>query len=172
MKFKILITLTILLSISACKKTQDTEPEIESEQTDPRKVPEKSIAELKYTEYALDAKTEKAIEAWPEYFQLEDHVNNIKKGDLGFFYDNDKNIKTLVKDLKTNIPKAVNSDATMARISSIETHLYKLKSLANLESTNKEELILSIKDFLESFSNFNFQMNQKIEADNIIINKP
>lgn len=66
----------------------------------------------------------------------------------------------------------MNSDATLARISALETHLYKLKSLANLESTSKDELLLTIKDFLISFSNFNFQMNQKIEADGINIAKP
>jgi uncharacterized protein involved in high-affinity Fe2+ transport len=172
MKFKILITLTILLLISACKKTQDAQAEPETEIKDPRGISEKSIADLKYTEYALDPKTEKAIESWSEYFDLENHVNNIKKGDLGFFYDNDKNILTLLRDLKKDIPEAVNSDATMARVSSIETHLYKLNSLANLDSGTKKELLLAIEDFLKSFSNLNFQMNQKIEADNINIVRP
>lgn len=172
MTFKILITLSILLSFSACKKTQDTDVEIEIEETTSQNLSEKSITQLKYVEYALDTKTEKAIEDWAEYFQLETHINNVKKGDLGFFYDNDKNIKTLLRDLKKDIPEEVNSDATLARISALETHLYKLKSLANLESTSKDELLLTIKDFLISFSNFNFQMNQKIEADGINIAKP
>lgn len=172
MKFKILITLSILLSFSACKKTQETEEDTQTEKPNPQELTEKSISKLKYIEYGLDSRTEKAIQDWAEYFQLEGHVNNVKKGDLGFFHDNEKNINTLLKDLKKDIPEAVNSDATLARISALETHLYKLKSLANLESTKKEELLLNIRDFLNSFSNFNFQMNQKIEADHINIVKP
>ena len=172
MTCKILITLSVLLSFSACKKTQDAEAETKTEETISQNLSEKSITELKYVEYALDAKTEKAIAEWQEYFQLETVINNVKKADLTFFYDNDKNIKTLLRDLKKDIPKEVNSDATLARISALETHLYKLKSLSNLESTDKNELLSTIKDFLISFSNFNFQMNQKIEADNINIVKP
>ncbi|MCL5127479.1 hypothetical protein [Algibacter sp. L4_22] len=172
MKFKILIVLSILLLFSACKKVQDTEVETQTEETTSQDLSEKNIAKLKYIEYALDAKTQKAIQDWQEYFQLETVINNVKKADLTFFYDNDKNIKTLLRDLKKDIPKEVNSPATLARISALETHLYKLKSLSNLDSTSKKELLLTIKDFLKSFSNLNFQMNQKIEADNINIIKP
>lgn len=172
MKFKILIALSALLSFSACKKTQDTPEEIQEEVTDVLDLSEKNIAKFKYIEYALDVKTEKTIEDWQEYFQLETVINNVKKADLAFFHDNDKNIVTLLKDLKKNIPKEVNSDATMARIVALETYLYKLKSLSNLDTTDKKELLLSVKDFLISFSNLNFQMNQKIEADNIQILKP
>ncbi|WP_147677256.1 hypothetical protein [Algibacter pacificus] len=171
MKFKILIVLSILFSFLACKKAVDTQIEqIEAPNT--LGVSKKSISKLKFVEYALDARTEKMIEDWQEYFQLETVINNVKKADLSFFYDNDKNIKTLLKDLKKNIPEGVNSNATMARITALETYLYKLKSLSNLDTTNQNELLLCIKDFLKSFSNLNFQMNQKIEADNIIIDKP
>ena len=172
MKFKVLIALSVLLSFSACKKTQETEAEVQTEVTDVLELSEKNIAKFKYIEYALDVKTEKAIEDWQEYFQLETVINNVKKADLAFFYDNDKNIVTLLKDLKKEIPKEVDSDATMARIVALETYLYKLKSLSNLDTTDKQELLLSVKDFLISFSNLNFQMNQKIEADNINISRP
>jgi len=172
MKFKILIVFSILLSISACKKTTETEIDTPTEETSTLGLSEKNIGKLKYIEYALDEKTEKTIEDWQEYYQLETVINNVKKADLTFFYDNDKNIKTLLKDLKKDIPEAVNSNATMARIIALETYLYKLKSLSNLDTTDKNDLLLSVKDFLISFSNLNFQMNQKIEADNINIEKP
>jgi len=172
MKFKILIVFSILLSISACKKTAETEIDTEIEEPSTLGLSEKNIGKLKYIEYALDEKTEKTIEDWQEYYQLETVINNVKKADLTFFYDNDKNIKTLLKDLKKDIPDAVNSNATMARIIALETYLYKLKSLSNLDTTDKNDLLLSVKDFLISFSNLNFQMNQKIEADNINIEKP
>jgi len=172
MKFKILIVFSILLFISACKKTTETEIDTETEETSTLGLSEKNIGKLKYIEYALDEKTEKTIEDWQEYYQLETVINNVKKADLTFFYDNDKNIKTLLKDLKKDIPDAVNSNATMARIMALETYLYKLKSLSNLDTTDKNDLLLSVKDFLISFSNLNFQMNQKIEADNINIEKP
>ncbi|MDN3665252.1 hypothetical protein ACFFU1_03350 [Algibacter miyuki] len=172
MKLKLIITLSILLSFVACKKTQDADTEVVTEEKISQDITEKAISKLKYIEYALDIKTKKAIEDWQEYFQLETVINDVKKADLTFFYDNDKNIKKLLRDLVKDIPEAVNSPSTIARIAALETHLYKLKSLSNLSTTSKKELLLAIQDFLKSFSNLNFQMNQKIEADGIIILKP
>jgi hypothetical protein len=135
-------------------------------------ITEKDLSKLSFTEFVLDAKTENIVKNWREYYQIQDAVINAKKGDLSFFKDNDVEIKTILKDLVLNIPDSVDSDATLARILALETKLYKLESVSNLPTTSKKELSNTIKEFLESFSNFNFQMNKKIEKDSRIIEKP
>tara|TARA_R110002050_G_scaffold298611_1_gene462224 strand:- start:1110 stop:1619 length:510 start_codon:yes stop_codon:yes gene_type:complete len=169
MKIKILV-LSLITILMSCKKTQD-DTLLEHKNVS-KEITEKDLSKLDFIEFTLDVKTKKAIENWQEYHQLQDVITNVKKGDLSFFSDNKEGIKTLFKDLLLNIPDQVNNDATLARIVALETKLYKLESLSNLSTTSKEELSLVIQEFLESFSNLNFQMNKKIEKDNQNIEKP
>lgn len=99
MSIKIFSVLTVLLLFISCKKTQETTPE-ETEKQQSKNVTEKDISKLKYTEYALDSKTEVIIKDWQEYYQLKDIIDNVKKGDLSFFYDNEDTIQILIKKIK------------------------------------------------------------------------
>ncbi|MDA9775017.1 hypothetical protein N9B67_01725, partial [Algibacter sp.] len=85
---------------------------------------------------------------------------------------NEKAIKLLLKDLKQNVPEALNSSSIVARILVLETKLLILESLANLSTTAKEELLETIKEFFVSFYTLSFQMNKKVEFDNRSIEKP
>jgi len=169
MKFKILV-LSLIMLLVACKYSQDESSSENNDKSDA--ITEKDLSKLEFIEFALDVKTKKAIEDWQEYNQLQDVITNVKKGDLSFFKDNKAGIKSLFRDLLANIPDLINNDATLARIVALETKLYKLESLSNLPTTDKEELSVVIQEFLESFSNLNFQMNKKIEKDNQLIEKP
>jgi cysteinyl-tRNA synthetase len=137
-----------------------------------KKITESDISKLKFLEYGLDTKTEKEIQSWEKYKELEDITAKLKKGDLTFFKDNSEAIKTFLKDFKEKIPDTLNTPSVAARIIALETKLYKLESASNLSTTTKEELRVTIKEFLESLSNLNLQMNKKLEKDSQDIQTP
>ncbi|MFV0565827.1 MAG: hypothetical protein ACK5NB_08350 [Flavobacteriaceae bacterium] len=160
---KLLIIFSLCLLTTACKNTQDN-TDIDAT-TNTQDLTEKDIAKLKYTDYILDDKTEKTVTDWAQYHQLQEVINNIKKGDLSYFNDNEKTITDLFKDLKQHTPETLKTDAITVRITAFETQFYKLGNLSVLSSTSKQQLQATIKDVLIAFSNLNLQMNKKMEAD-------
>jgi len=172
MRLKILVLLIFLIMFTACKKGNEDVTENQIEQNKSKEITEKDISKLKYLEYILDPKTESIVRDWAEYIQLDEVVANVKKGDLVYFINNRKVIQLFLKELKQNIPKALNSESILSRVLVLETKLLKLESLSNLTTTSKKELIDTIKEFLVSFSNLSFQMNKKIEFDSRSIEKP
>ncbi|MFH4968450.1 hypothetical protein V8G61_09625 [Gaetbulibacter sp. M240] len=164
---------TVLVS---CKKSEDKSMEPVSkdvtEDIISNELSPQDINNLKLVAFALDPKTKQQIVDWQAYSKLEELIDNIKQADLNYFLNTDDDMQTMIKDLKGAMPKSIQSDATLARILAVETQLLKLKSLSNLSTTKKPELLDSIKDLLEAFYNLNFQMNSKVEADNINIEKP
>lgn len=172
MSIKFLALVSMFTIFFSCKQTKEDTLAENTNGNTTQEITEKDLSNLDFIEFALDPKTEQVIEDWQEYYQLQDVIINVKKGDLSFFSDNKKGIKVLFHELLENIPDEVNSPATLARILALKTKLYKLESLSNLTTTSKEELKETIKEFLESFSNLNFQMNKKIEKDNQNIEKP
>lgn len=172
MTIKFFHVLSICFILFACKGSQEDNTINNTIEKESQEITEKDIAKLKYIDFLLDSKTEVAIERWQEYIQLKDVIANIKNADLSFFNDNEETIKNLLKDLKTNIPETVNTPSILARLLVIETKIYKLESLSNLNTTTKPELLGIIKEFLVSFSNLNLQMNKKMEKDGQNIIKP
>lgn len=170
MNVKILSILSVFILIFSCKKTQENT--LIDENNTSQEITESDISKIDYIDFALDERTEQVIEGWQEYEQLQDIIINVKKGDLSFFKSNEEAIKTLIKDLKTNIPIAINTPATLSRIQVLETKILKLESLYNLTTTSKEELNKTIKAFFVSASNLNFQINKKLEKDSQPIVKP
>lgn len=172
MRITLLSFITTLLIFTACKKSQENNLVSASETTDSTGVSIKDIEALIYKDYSLDQNAEIHLLNWAEYNQLEDIVMAIKMGDLSFFDSNEKEIKTLLKELRANIPEAISTPSINARLLVVETKFYKLESLSNLSTTSKDELLLTIQEFLVAFSNLNLQMNKKIEFDSRIIEKP
>lgn len=172
MNIKFFCLVCVFIIAFSCKKNQETVELTNIKPNDSLEIKAKDIAKIKYTDYILDTRVEDKITSWNSYKQLTQVVNNLKKADLIFFKDNDKEIQELLTNLKQAIPYEVNSASVMARITALETKLLKLESLSNLDTTSKTELLTTIKEFLVAFSNFNLQMNKKIENDNIIIEKP
>lgn len=171
MNIKLFSIISLFIIISSCKKTEENNNTADTEKNT-QELTESDISKLNFIDFGLDEKTEVVIENWQEYYQLIDVVNNVKKADLSFFNANEEALKTLLKDLIKNIPEPVNTSATLARIKVLETKIYKLESLSNLQTTGKEELLSTIKEFLVSVSNLNFQMNKKLEKDNNKVQKP
>ncbi|MBJ6366750.1 hypothetical protein [Snuella sedimenti] len=171
MTIKRLSILCLFFIILSCKKTTDNNQASAEIEIIDEEITESEISKLNYTEFTLDSKTQTAIKSWTEYYQLQDHITNIKKGDLSFFNDNES-IESFLKKFKETIPAKVDTPAILARITAFETKLYKLQSLSNLNTTKKPELLKTIKEFLEAFSNLNLQMNKKLEIDSHNIQKP
>ena len=166
-----LSTCCLLFVLFSCKKTQEDgiSKDIES---DNQEITEKDIAKIDYIEFLLDDKTEVLVADWIEYNQLQEVIDNVKKTDLSFFYNNKEAIKTTLTDLKKNIPESVNTPSIIARMNAFETKFLELESLSNLSTTSKQELINTVKGLLVAFSNLNLQMNKKVEIDNQNIQKP
>ena len=172
MNIKFLSLVVLLTVFFSCKKTQEENTSTADEDNTKQELSKNDISKLNFVDYILDEKTETSIESWQEYTELNDVVVNIKDGDLSYFNDNDEGIKTLFKNLKIKIPKTVETPSIIARIVALETKFYKLKSFSGLSTTSKEELNAVIKEFLESFSYLNLQMNKKIENDSNNTEKP
>lgn len=172
MNIKFLAALSLFVIFFSCKQKQETNLNDNKDEKTTNDITEKDLSKLNYIEFSLDKKTETAIIGWGDYNELQTIITNIKKGDLSYFDTDGDPIKELIKNSKQTIPTAINTDAILARITALETKFYKLESLSNLSTISKKELIKSIKEFLESFSNLNFLMNKKIEKDNQNIKKP
>ncbi|WNH14221.1 hypothetical protein [Thalassobellus suaedae] len=172
MNIKFLATLSLFVIFFCCKQKQETNLPDNKDENISQDISEKDLSKLNYIEFTLDEKTAKAIADWNEYNELQTIATNVKKGDLSYFDNDEDPIKVLIKNSKQTIPNAVNTEPTLARITALETKLYKLENLSNLSTTSKKELTESIREFLESFSNLNFQMNKKLEKDSQNIEKP
>lgn len=161
------LSVCIVLMCLSCKKTNQTTNENNDEATKKSQViTEKDIAKLSYLDFGIDERVKPIIESWQEFKQLETIIENIKKGDLFYFKaDAKKNLKILLRVIRETIPDTINTPAILARITVVETKLYKTESLLNLSTTKKQELLISIKELLESYSNLSFQLNKKMEND-------
>ena len=155
--------LGLLIFFFSCKKQNTSETDNLTEVAQDKTVTESDISKIKYTEFVLSPETQKAIENWVEYNQLQEQVGYVKKGDLSYFNDNKKAIETLLKDLNKNIPEGLKDNSILARLKVVETNTYKLESLVQLTTTTKPELTEGIKDFLIAVSNLDLQLNEVIE---------
>ncbi|PKQ44972.1 hypothetical protein CSW08_10170 [Confluentibacter flavum] len=158
----------------SCKKTTQTSSENSDDATNKSQViTEKDISKLNYLDFAIDDRVEPIIGSWQEFNQLENIIENTKKGDLSYFKtDAKKNLQALFRDIRETIPDTINTPAILARITVLETKLYKTESLSNLSTTKKQELLNTLEELLVSFSNLSFQLNKKMENDSQNIEKP
>ncbi|MFV0542011.1 MAG: hypothetical protein ACK5MZ_12385 [Aestuariibaculum sp.] len=167
MNIKFLIALSFFVVLACNNKPNEVVTKDNSQE-----LTEKEILKIKYTDYILDPRTEKAATDWNNYHQLYTTIEELKKGNLGFFKDNEKAVALTFKELKENAPKTLNTKAIMARILALETKCHKLENTARLGTSTKQELLSDITDVLIAFSNFNLQLNKKTEADNNVIVRP
>lgn len=162
----------ISLIISCNNKTEvDTESKNNPELQDNR-ITEKHIENLKYVDYTLSDETVKVIKDWNSYQEINTHVEFLKKADFSFFMGEKKAVKTLMDSLEIQLPKAVNTNAIQSRIAVLETSALILQNNLKLTNLDKKVTLLSIKEFLISFSTLNYQINKKVEYDGIDIEKP
>ena len=172
MTIKLLSALSLFVIFFSCKNSEGNQDAGIIEEDQYQEITENDISKLNYVEFVLSPETNKITEDWMEYIQLQEQVALIKTGDLSYLNDNKKAIETLFKDLVKTIPEKLNNNSILARIKAVETKLYKLESFANLATTSKSDLRLTIKEFLISISNLDLQMNKIIELENQNIEKP
>jgi hypothetical protein len=174
MMIRFLSILGLITILFSCKETTENTAPDEMREPVTKKISETDISKIDYTEYVLDPKTKSVVDSWVKYQELNDVIENVKKGDLSYFHDNDREniIRNFFIALKKAIPDTLNKPAISARILVLETKTWKLESLSNLSTTTEEELNQTIKEFLVSFSNLNLQMNKKLEKDSQNIERP
>lgn len=167
MKIFVLIAFVCLLSCQENKKDISSQVVPFSEL-----LTEKDINSLNYIDFETDNKVNKIIENWTKYKEVVLVIADVKQANMSFFKDNSEILTALIEELKTTIPESINSPLITARLSALETKMYKLESEVNLSNSKKEVLLACIKELLESFSNLNLQMNKKIEKESQNIQKP
>lgn len=158
--------------ITACngKKQQEIDKTTKTNTTN--SLIEADVAKLKYLEFDLDPKVEVLAEPWQPYTRLSTTTELVKKADFSFFDEDDQAVFELIKELRNTIPDTLKTQSVLSRITIVENMLYKLDESYKLSTTTKPELLSSVKSFLVSYSNLNFQLNKKLEKDNQNIIRP
>jgi len=169
---RFLSLLCLLFCLFACNQAENENASDSQNKVDSLKVTKEDISKLDFIEFVLDEKAEKLFENWTSYTELDNHISDLKQGDISFFKDNPELLNALLKDFKETLPEQINSPAILARVKELETKIYKLQSITNITNGNKNVLYPVIKELLISFSNFNLQVNKKIEKESQNIQKP
>lgn len=124
-----------------------------------------TIKNLKYLDYALSTEAKKAVSNWEKYQELAIQINYLKKADLSFFNGDETLLKSFIKTFKTTVPKVLQTNAVESRTMVLETKILKLHDDLTLNNITTSVQLMSIKDVFIAFSNFNFQVNKKLESD-------
>ncbi|MFT5846724.1 MAG: hypothetical protein ACJARX_002184 [Psychroserpens sp.] len=170
----ILITLSCFcFFITSCKSDKVFEVIVETqEQIDARIISQKDIEAIGYDEYGLSTDSQKAVADWQKFNELNTQIVLLKKGDLAYFSTDPLLIKTLVKELRIQMPIQLQTNEISARVTAVDTKMQKLNSLLRLSNSIKEEKISAMKEFLITMSNLNLQINKKFEFDKNNVFKP
>jgi len=162
----------LFLCILACHDSKENNAQDLQADTRNLAILKGNIAKLNYIEFVLDIKAEKALKDWEKHYELQEQMTNLKQGNLSFFRDNLEFLDIFLNDFKTTVPDTVNTTSIMARITALETKMYKLESVVNLDNTNEQKLLEAIEELLISSSNLNLQINKKFEKESQNIQKP
>lgn len=171
---KLIISFAILFSLILIFNCKEKKSEIDSNPVtyEEINITQKNIEGIKYTEYALSNLSEKQIEDWLRFQELNSQIEILKKGDLAFFNDETELLTTFINELKEQIPKKLNSPAIQSRLSVLETCFFKLEGINNLKNLDKVTILDYIKDVLVAHSNLILQINKKLEQESQNIEKP
>jgi len=162
---KLFLTIVFLFFINCDSIKQEDKTANDNDITNSYKLSKKEIEAIDYVDYGLSDASKKAAKKWNTYSELEDIVQSIKSGDLSYF-ESDKEIhSSFNRDLRANLPIDIISQPIVVRLRALETKLFKLRSAVSLSTTSKDELLISIEEFLVAASNLNLQINKKLEKE-------
>lgn len=161
----------LFLNLSCDKTTQSGEKTLQEVNSE-FKVSAYDINQIKFTEFALSDLTEKYTRDWLKFQEFQEEIDRLKKGDLTFFINDKTILQSFFKDIKIEIPETLNISSILVRLSVLETSIFKLRSITNLNNVKKELLLKAIKEVLVANSNIILQMNKKFEKDSQKIEKP
>ncbi len=172
MKFN--VVMFSLFFVFACKNTTTTQKNEEKleETIENSKITSKNIENLKFNDYVLSSDSERLIVSWQKYREFSNQIEFLKKADFSFFGGEKKALTELIKELKKETPKQVNTNAVQSRMVVLETTILKLHNDLNLNNSSKKTRLKSIKEVLIAMSNLNNQVNSKLEFDKNNIDRP
>ena len=168
----IFISILLFLNLSCNETVQSNQETIQEINSKVDKVSAKDINQIKFTEFALSDLAIKNIIDWLKFKELQENIELLKKGDLSFYSDDTAILKAFITDLKNEVPETIDIPSILVRLSVLETNIFKLESITNLNNVEKELILNAIKDVIVSNSNIILQINKKFEKDSQRIEKP
>ncbi|WP_282042408.1 hypothetical protein [Winogradskyella flava] len=124
-----------------------------------------AIENLKYTDYVLSNTGEEAVASWDNYQELAIQIGYLKKADISFFNGDKELLKKFVAEFKIGLPEDLNTNPILSRMAMVETSILKLHDDLTLDNIPDENKLQSVKEVIVAFSNFNYQINKKLERD-------
>lgn len=167
-----LVILCFALTFSCKENKTETNPEVDKTVIEDVKITPQDIETIKYTEYALSDLSQKSVENWLKFTELQSQINVLKNGDLSFFNDENELLSTFLKELIEQIPEDLKVPSIQARLTAFETSAYKLEGIHNLRIQDKTVILDYIKEVLVAHSNLILQINKKHELESQNIEKP
>ena len=169
---KIVTIVLLCFCLFSCGNKSESNIQDQKKEESKHTITKSDIEKLDFIEFIIDDKAGSAIDSWQKFLELQSILENVKQADYSYFKENHELLETLIKELKTTIPNQLDSPSIQARLIVIETKMFKLESIVNLSNAEKEDVLSSIKEVLESFSNLNLQINKKFEKESQRIEKP
>jgi len=129
------------------------------------KITAKTIENIGYEDYALSSESESEVVTWERYHELATQISYLKKADFSFFNGDIELLKTFISEFKVQMPDQLRVNPILSRMAIVETELLKLNENLTLDNIKRNEKLLSIKALFVSFSNLNYQINEKFESE-------
>ena len=144
----------------SCNKGNEVIEELpQNTSAEENKITIKDIEQIKYTEFALSDLSEKYTRNWLKFQEFLSQIEILKKGNLSFFKDDKVILQGFITDLKNEIPEDLNTPSTLVRLTVLETTMFKLEGVSNINNVNKEMVLNAIRDVLVAHSNLILQIN-------------
>ncbi|MEJ6792101.1 MAG: hypothetical protein QNK89_05030 [Lacinutrix sp.] len=162
--------LILLVLLSACKKEVTSSTETNTTANDSTVITKEDISKINYVEYGIDNKAKVTLDSWEAYNTTSRAIDALKLADFTFFKTDDEVFYTTLNDIETTTPANINSEPIKARVLILRTKLLKFREVFNLNTSTKDEKLLTLKELFQSFSFVTLQINKKFEkeAQNII----
>nr|WP_321221164.1 hypothetical protein [uncultured Psychroserpens sp.] len=165
--------MSICVLVASCKRDKVTQAVVETqEQIEAKTISKQNIESLRFDDYGLSLDSQKAVNDWQKFQELNNHIETLKEADLTYFTGDPLIVQTLLKELRTEMPAQLKTNEISARITALDTKAQKLNSLLRIDNIEKNEKIKAIKEFLVSMSNLNLQINKKFEFEKNNVLKP
>ncbi|MEM5563524.1 hypothetical protein WNY78_00340 [Psychroserpens sp. AS72] len=173
MRLVLLFCLSICVFVTSCKTDKVSEVIVETqEQIDAKTISKKDIESIRYDDFGLSRDSEKAVTDWQKYQELEIQIDLLKQGDLSYFSGDPLIVKTLLQELRSEMPQQLQTNEISARITALDTKVQKLNSLLTISNIDKTEKLQAIRELLVTISNLNLQINKKFEFEKNNVLKP
>jgi len=171
--FQYIICLSVLALHLQCTNAKDVNSvELIDNNGELDKITSKDISQIKYTEYVLSDLAVQKTKDWQKFQNLLDQIEVLKKGDISFFKDDKAILQSFITDLKNEIPESLKATSIIVRLTVLETTLFKLDEILNLQNVTKQSILDNIKDVLIAHNNLILQINKKVEKESQKIIKP